>query len=345
MKFGPVPVTQALGAVLAHSMPAHQTTPEGPKTQRIAKGTILSTQHLEALARYGHEHLTVAQLEAGDISENDAALRLAQALVPDSEAQGITLSRAGAGRVNLHAQGPGLVQLKAQQIAALNAVDPMITVATVPDYHRTDARSMIATIKIISYAVPATSLEQAAAQITGQAAHALRVCPPLLRRATLIETRIDADIPPDKGRTAIEARLTRMNAELDPRVVVPHDEAALAQALGAAQGALILILTGSATSDVQDVAPSALRRAGGQVTRFGMPVDPGNLLFLGDLGGRPVIGLPGCARSVALNGADWVLERLLCGLSVSSADIAAMGVGGLLKEIPTRPHPRAAKSR
>lgn len=341
MKFGPVPVAQALGAVLAHSMPAHQTTPEGPKTQRIAKGTILSDQHLEALARYGHEHLTVAQLEAGDISENDAALRLAQALVPEPEAQGITLSRAGAGRVNLHAQGPGLVQLKAQQIAGLNAVDPMITVATVPDYHRTDARSMIATIKIISYAVPATSLEQA----TSQAAHALRVCSPRLHRATLIETRIDADIPPDKGRTAIEARLTRMNAKLDPRVVVPHDEAALAQALGAARGELILILTGSATSDVQDVAPSALRRAGGQVTRFGMPVDPGNLLFLGDLGGRPVIGLPGCARSVALNGADWVLERLLCGLSVSSADIAAMGVGGLLKEIPTRPHPRAARSR
>ena len=99
-------------------------------------------------------------------------------------------------------------------------------------------------------------------------------------------------------------------------------------------------MTASATSDPDDVAPSALRQAGGIVERFGMPVDPGNLLFIGALGDRPVIGLPGCARSPALNGADWVLERIICGLPVQGEDIAAMGVGGLLKEIPTRPKPR-----
>jgi molybdenum cofactor cytidylyltransferase len=71
-----------------------------------------------------------------------------------------------------------------------------------------------------------------------------------------------------------------------------------------------------------------------------MPVDPGNLLFHGHQGGRPVIGLPGCARSPALNGADWVLERLACGIDLTDADIAAMGVGGLLKEIPIRPQAR-----
>ena len=101
-----------------------------------------------------------------------------------------------------------------------------------------------------------------------------------------------------------------------------------------------LILTGSATSDLNDTAPQAVRRAGGKVLRFGMPVDPGNLLFLGEISGRPVIGLPGCARSPALNGADWVLERLACGLMVGDAEIAAMGVGGLLKEIPIRPQLR-----
>ena len=71
-----------------------------------------------------------------------------------------------------------------------------------------------------------------------------------------------------------------------------------------------------------------------------MPVDPGNLLFLGRLGRRPVIGLPGCARSPALNGADWVLERVVCGVPVTAADIQGMGVGGLLKEIPERGRPR-----
>ena len=67
-----------------------------------------------------------------------------------------------------------------------------------------------------------------------------------------------------------------------------------------------------------------------------MPVDPGNLLFLGDLTGCPVIGLPGCARSPALNGADYVLARVAAGIAVSDDDIAGMAIGGLLKEIPQR---------
>jgi molybdenum cofactor cytidylyltransferase len=103
---------------------------------------------------------------------------------------------------------------------------------------------------------------------------------------------------------------------------------------------MVMILTGSATSDAYDVAPQAVRKAGGHVVRFGMPVDPGNLLFVGTLGEVPIIGLPGCARSLARNGADWVVERLLCGIDVADIDIAGMGVGGLLKESPARNHPR-----
>jgi molybdenum cofactor cytidylyltransferase len=60
-----------------------------------------------------------------------------------------------------------------------------------------------------------------------------------------------------------------------------------------------------------------------------MPVDPGNLMLIGDLGGRPVLGAPGCARSPKENGFDWVLMRLLAGLKVTRADVARMGVGGL----------------
>jgi molybdenum cofactor cytidylyltransferase len=71
-----------------------------------------------------------------------------------------------------------------------------------------------------------------------------------------------------------------------------------------------------------------------------MPVDPGNLLVLGEIGGAAVIGLPGCARSPKSNGFDWVLQRLLADLPVGYDEIAAMGVGGLLGEIPSRPQPR-----
>ncbi|MFN7191112.1 MAG: NTP transferase domain-containing protein, partial [Rhodospirillales bacterium] len=92
--------------------------------------------------------------------------------------------------------------------------------------------------------------------------------------------------------------------------------------------------------DRHDVIPAAIVAAGGQIERFGMPVDPGNLLLLGRIGPVRVIGLPGCARSPRLNGFDWVLQRFAAGIEVDAAAIAAMGVGGLLAEIP-RPTPRA----
>jgi len=335
MKFGPVPVAEAQGAVLAHSMMARGGQ---DRPRRIAKGTVLTDRHIADLIADGVRDLVVARLEAGDVAEDDAARLLGAAIVPDGPAQGVRASGAGAGRVNLYAARAGVVRLDRAAIEAICGVDPMITIATVPDFHRTDAGGMIATIKIISYAVPGTALRAAAR--AGVSAIAVRA--PIYKTATLIETRIDTEqAPPDKGRRAMAARLERFGAQLTARVFARHSEADLARAIAEAPGEVILILTASATSDPMDVGPEALRRAGGQVTRFGMPVDPGNLLFLGALGNKPVIGLPGCARALAFNGADWVLDRVMCGIAVTSVDLAAMAVGGLLKDIPTRPQPRA----
>ena len=339
MKFGPVPTADALGAILAHSMEAYDNEANIQTSYRIPKGTKLDANHLRDLADEGHDTVVVAQLAADDVEENDAATRLAQAMAPDAAALGLRISAAGAGRVNLYALHAGVSVIDVDAIHALNSVDPMITIATVAPFHRTDADSMVATIKIIAYGVPQNALEQAQAA----AAKAIRVLAPVYASATLIETQVGRDVPSEKGRNALTGRLHRMGLMLSDRCVTPHREDPLSDAIKGAVGEVIFILTASATSDPMDVGPQALRQAGGRVTGFGMPVDPGNLLFFGTLGDKPVIGLPGCARSPALNGADWVLERLICGVPLTQGDIAAMGVGGLLKEIPTRPQPRSTR--
>lgn len=336
MKFGPVPVADAAGAVLAHSMEAAKTPYGTSKSYRLAKGTLLNAQHLSDLAQHGHTHVTVARLEHGDVEENQAAQQLANALVCAPDQQGIRIAQPGAGRVNLYAQHAGVAVVESARINALNAIDPMITIATVPPFHRVDAGGMIATIKIISYSVPRDALDRA----MENASHAIRIAPPAFRSATLIETQTGTDAPSQKGRDALRGRLDRFDVALSERVIVPHKTEAIANALRDAPGEFVFILTASATSDTHDVGPQALRNAGGYVEAFGMPVDPGNLLFFGTLADKPVIGLPGCARSPALNGADWVMERLICAVPLTQADIASMGVGGLLKEIPTRPQPR-----
>ena len=328
MKFGRIRLDQAQGAILAHS--------HGPSGLR--KGRVLTAEDIVALAAAGVTEITAAQLDPGDLDENTAAARLTAALVPTPESQALSLTPAFTGRVNLNATGPGVVRLDSAAIHALNRVDPGITLATLPDLARVTKGTLVGTVKIISYAVAGAALEQAA-----NLAHAaIRVQPVTLRDAGLLLTTVPGQDPKLNAKAArvIAARMDALGMTLTTCEEVAHDEAAIAAALPRLPGDMALILTGSATSDLHDTAPQGLRLAGGSVCRFGMPVDPGNLLFLGDLHGRPVIGLPGCARSPALNGADWVLERLACGLTVSADDIAAMGVGGLLKEIPQRPQRR-----
>ncbi|RID91257.1 molybdopterin biosynthesis protein [Gemmobacter lutimaris] len=329
MLFGPVPLAEAEGAILAHRV----DTADGP----LPKGARLDAAAVVRLAAAGLAEVIVARPEPGEIGENAAAARLAAALL--SGAEGLRGGGAATGRVNLHAMGPGLLRADAARIDALNAVHPMITLATLPDLARVESRSMVATVKIISYAVPESALEAACAHAAG----ALHLASPVLARAALIETVLPGAAPPaPKGREALALRLRRLGVTLAPRRIVPHRAAPLAEALAETDAEILFILTASATSDPADVAPAALLAAGGRLERYGMPVDPGNLLFIGALHGRPVIGLPGCARSPALNGADWVLERVICGLPVGAADIARMGVGGLLKEIAARGRLREA---
>ena len=106
-----------------------------------------------------------------------------------------------------------------------------------------------------------------------------------------------------------------------------------------------MIVGASVTVDRADVVPSAIVNSGGEIVHFGMPVDPGNLVLLGQQGATRILVLPGCARSPKLNGIDWIFERLAARLPVSRAEIMSMGVGGLLVDSPARPLPRAEAVR
>lgn len=328
MTFGAVPLAQAMGAILAHS--AHL------RSGVIRKGQMLGPDDIARMAAEGWVDVIVAQLAPDDVGEDAAATRLARALVPQDA--GLALTGAFTGRVNLKATGPGIVALNVAAINALNRVHPAITLATLAPFARVAAGTLVGTVKIIAYAVPEAALRMAEVF----AKNAMAVRPVQCRTASLLLTQVpgqDAKLT-IKGKRVIEARLRALGVALTDTQVTAHETGAMAAALAVMQGDILLILTGSATSDLHDVAPQAVRVAGGSVARFGMPVDPGNLLFLGEIGARPVIGLPGCARSPALNGADWVLERIACGLAVTDDDIAGMGVGGLLKEISIRPQLR-----
>jgi molybdenum cofactor cytidylyltransferase len=331
MKFGPVPTKQAQGHTLAHSL--HQ---DG---FRLSKGHVLTAQDADKLLSLGIHTVTVAQLAETDTDENTAAAMLANPMA----GKHIRQTEPFSGRVNLIAETGGILRITTDHIAAFNAVDEAITIATLPDYARVHQGTLLATIKIIPYAAPTANVETTLKTLTNST---LQLHPLRLKTADLILTETPNFKPSllTKGEDAVRARTTALGLDLTSVKTVPHTQTAVANALAKSAADITLILGASATSDCADVAPAALVEAGGTLTRFGMPVDPGNLLFFGTLNDNPVVGLPGCARSPALNGADWVLERLCAGLEITSQDISSMGVGGLLKEVPARPQPRRSQA-
>ncbi|CCV13372.1 molybdopterin-binding/glycosyltransferase family 2 protein [Mesorhizobium sp. STM 4661] len=330
MKFGQVPIDQAEGAVLAHATTAGE--------RRFRKAHRLSADDLSVLKAAGITQIVAAVLAPDDLGEDAAAEKITQSMIH----RNIEAKSAATGRVNLHAEAAGIFTVDAAVIDAINAVDPAITIATLAQHAPVEKGQMVVTVKIIPFAVASVLVDAVTKICAGGELFAVNAYQPV--RVGVIQTVLPGIKPSvlDKTLRVTEARLARSGGRLTAERRTPHEVAPVAEAAIslARDNDMVVIFGASAMSDFGDVIPAAIEKAGGIVIRAGMPVDPGNLLLLGTLAGKRVIGAPGCARSPKENGFDWVLDRLIAGLDVTASDIAGMGVGGLLMEIPTRPQPR-----
>jgi molybdenum cofactor cytidylyltransferase len=334
MKFGPASPADAIGGVTVHTLRQGSLV--------LKKGTTIGQAEVAALTRAGVKEIVVVRLEEGDVSEDVAAAAVAQAVAGD----GINVERAFTGRANLFAARAGVLVVDRAAVDRINAVDEAITFATLPAFKPVVEGEMVATVKLIPFGVEARLRDAAVAAAKDGA---LRIAPYRIKRVGVISTLLPGLAPKvvDKTLKVTAERLAPAGATIVAERRVPHDETLLKAAIRELldRGAeLVIVFGASAIADRRDVIPAAISGIGGVVEHFGMPVDPGNLLLIGNAGGVPVLGAPGCARSPVENGFDWVLMRLLAGLKVSRAELTGMGVGGLLMEIVTRPQPRESRA-
>ncbi|HSL80319.1 MAG TPA: molybdopterin-binding/glycosyltransferase family 2 protein [Pseudolabrys sp.] len=332
MKFGSVPIAEAVGGTAVHSIRQGDFV--------LKKGTLIGPAEVAALKTAGVKEVTVARLDPGDVSEDQAAADIAAATAGD----GVRTDRAFTGRCNLFAESAGILVVDREAVDALNRIDEAVTLATLPAYKPVVEGEMIATVKIIPFAVAKAARDQAVVAAT-KAKPVIRVAPYKLRKIGVVSTLLPGLAPKviEKTLKITTARIAPAGATIIAEKRVPHDQVALARAIDELLNAgaeLVIVFGASAIADRRDVIPAAIEAVGGDIEHFGMPVDPGNLMLIGKARGQPVLGAPGCARSPKENGFDWILMRLLAGLPVTRADVTGMGVGGLLMEIVTRPQPR-----
>tara|TARA_R110000824_G_scaffold155226_2_gene327657 strand:+ start:70638 stop:72257 length:1620 start_codon:yes stop_codon:yes gene_type:complete len=336
MIFADIPTNEAEGALLVHSIRAEGLS--------FKKGRQLSASDIAALKAANIASVTVVRLEADDVPEDEAAAALAAAIA-GGEAR---VAAPFTGRANLFAGADGVLVYDRARLDAINLVDEALTIAMLAPFETVTARQMIGTVKVIPFAAPRTALDKAV-DLARSGAPLVSVAPFRPRNVGLVATQLPGMKPSilDKSRTILDQRLAAMGSRIGKELRCGHSEEEVAASVAAllAEGfSPVLVFGASAITDRRDVVPAGIVAAGGEIVHFGMPVDPGNLMLLARHGQTPVLGLPGCARSPAFNGFDWVLARLLAGVEVTRADIMRMGAGGLLKEIATRPQPREGKA-
>jgi hypothetical protein len=351
MKFEPVPLSEAKGKILGHNIAGI----DGRRLLR--KGKPLTDEDLESLRELGRKSVYVAQMEEDDVGENTAARRIAEAIC----GPGLSMSGGSVGRANLLSNEMGLLRVDVERLAQINEYSG-ITLATLKTHSPVRERQIVATVKIIPYAVPdsvVSAVEAIASPVRGAPvskeadwasggrsvvrvdALSPRSVGMILSGSTSIRQRLVSDFAPLRERIEkLGSSITRTDfVALDDEA----DEAALADMLKGqlASGIRLILFAGeTAIMDPHDIVPRAVERAGGQVESVGAPVDPGNLLMLAYLDDVPVVGAPGCARSKKINIVDWILPRLLVGDRLTRRDIIALGHGGLLQDVPERGMPR-----
>ena len=319
-----LPIEQTLGHLLIHNIMGE----DGRKV--LKKGTRITEKEAAKLRATGHKQVDVGIMQPNDVHENEAARSLAEALLAD--AQGWRMTRAVGGRVNIHTQHNGVLKVNVPRLIAFNTL-PYVTLATRrqhaplgPSFESTQ----VATLKVIPYAIPNTVLEQAMTL----AGSILQMVPLQAQRVALLITADEASTARIQRQfeSATRTRMERLGSELATVEAVEQDDAqiaATAQRLLASHDALFI---GGQTSimDIQDTTPRALSMIGAKIALHGAPVEPGNLLALAYHGPKWILCAPGCAKSINANIVDLLLPRLMAGEQLGPADIAEMGLGGLL---------------
>ncbi|MEO5888059.1 MAG: molybdopterin-binding protein, partial [Anaerolineales bacterium] len=336
MKFEPVPLSEAEGKILGHNIAA--VTGE----RLLRKGKPLTQADLAKLRALGRNSVYVAEMEADDVDENKAARRVSEAIC----GPGLHIKGMAAGRANLLSNEMGILRIDVERLAQINECNG-ITLATLLTHSPLQARQIVATVKIIPYALPEPIVSRVEAIGAGSPpivrvdALASQSVGMILSGSTSLQQKLTSDFAPLRGRIEeLGSAVTRTDfVALEDE----QDESALAEMLQqqVASGVRLILIAGeTAIMDTHDIVPRAVERAGGFVESVGAPVDPGNLLMLAYLNGVPVVGAPGCARSRKTNIVDWILPRLLVGDTLTRRDIVELGHGGLLQDVRERGLPR-----
>ena len=332
MKIEHLDPKESQGSILAQSYNLSE--------RKLSKGTRVSKAIVELLNKENIKTILCAVPHENDMDEDAAAEAISNAI----DRNRIYAEEASTGRVNFRTPALGVVRYNRELIKKINLVDESIAFSIVEHNQLLAKNDLIATLKIIPFFVSKIYVEQVVALLSKHEIFKIHRLEE--KKVEFIQTYYDWQKRSIFKATSnvTRSRLDALGCLLEKETLIPHDHESLCSEIKSSldSGAQVLLISGaSAITDRSDYIPKAILSVGGEIIQYGLAVDPGNLLLIGQIGNTTIIGMPGCARSPKLNGFDWVLQLLMANIPITKEELADMGAGGLLMEIASRPLPRA----
>ena len=297
---------------------------------RWSKGRRLTTEDLHAVASaQPGPAVSVLVPEAGELHEDDAALRLANAVA----GAGLTVRGPAQSRVDLLASFPGVVNVRIAELERVNRIDPL-EVFTVFDGQVVDAGELVASVKVAPHLVDAATIDEGA-RVAGFAGHPLVWVAPFVpgRVGVIVKESLRA-ADRDRFEASVRAKVEGLGSELVAIDFVADTleavEASLATFTRPPDSVELILTAGGASTDPADAYFTAIAALGGRIVRRGVPAHPGSMLWLARIGRTAILGLPTCGAYSKATAADLLLPRLLSGEPASEKTVAKLGYGGIL---------------
>ncbi|MBA3260702.1 MAG: hypothetical protein H0T68_14710, partial [Gemmatimonadales bacterium] len=249
---------------------------------------------------------------------------------------GVEPRRPRQSRLDLAARWDGVLHVRAAGLTRLNAVEPL-EVFTLFHGQAVTAGQVVASVKVAPHLI-AEEVVLEGVRIARQEGPLIEVKPYLaLEVAAIAEEAISAD-----GLARFEAgarhKVEALGSRFVGTTVVGDGDADTAEAGGREalielvrrRGIRVVLVGGVSAGDPIASFFSALEDLGGRVLRRGVPAHPGSMIWLAQLEGATLLGLPQCGMFTMATAADLILPRLLTGEALDAAALAELGHGGIL---------------
>lgn len=330
-----VNVKKAVGMVLGHDLT--RIIPGTFKGVAFKKGHIIQPEDIPALLDLGKETIFVLDIPPGQLHENDAAERLAEALRGDH----ITVQGPAEGKISLISRISGLLKIRVADLSRINLI-PDIIVSTLHNNTVCQAGDTVAATRIIPLTIDERKINRAEA-ICSRSGPVVSIKPFIKKKVGVVVTGSEVY----KGRVKngfddwVGNKLIAYDCEIAHRAVVPDKTVRIS---GAIKGMLesgcdLIITTGGMSIDPDDVTRQGIRQARARIIFYGTPVLPGAMFLYARIGKIPLMGLPACVFYHKVTMFDLVLPLILAGEEPTRKEIAAMGHGGLCRNCPECHYP------